>query len=843
MKSLKEKGKVILISVIFVATFFAFSCKQEGNQPQEKELQEQEPELKELTIDSKQITIKENIDIGQVRKELLQVSATYSPTDATIFFTPELPGGYWQLQAGENTLTIKITKKNKTKTYILKVEKVNAPILTKLTIDGITKQAGEISSNMEFTTQKGQTECSIMYEIDPVDANIKFEPDLEDGKVELNGRETQLKITVGEDPKSEYIVRIITPPYELPHKKMYAFFGNGKNIGGYGFAQFYLDKMDEIREGSEYFSLLYPYKQPTGVFTGTVVDGVYYACENKYTAQGVYTTDFISYDLASGEKKVIGQYSPDNTQLRVLGMNYDYSSKTMYAIANGNLCTVDFEKGKLKNIAKLSKEGMPAGLGTLAIDKDGNFYGMGQDGCLYKIDKTTGNCNAVVETKYRGLLFGNSTEFDRSTGLLYWSSCTPSRSGGGQSYMVQFDLSKNPPEVTELGRIGNGCTLLGLYIPFVSSGDDAPAMVENFNVVPAEQGVKKASLSWKNPSQTFGGKTLKNITKITILRDGAEIASLATDKVGEAMSYTDESVPRDGEFKYTVYATNSIGAGEMAHRKAYIGFDAPSHPNNIKVEVLEGCKGAKISWTKPLKGVHGGYFKEDTLTYKVVRFPDKTIVADNITETHVSDASITELKRYYYQVFAKNEEGESGQYSWDYVIGPTVTLPLSETFEEKEGYFNKWTAIDGNQDNYTWVYSSPFSPNVFGSEEDGAEYFINKGIPNAKKDADEWIISPPINFDRNKTYVVTLKARAISEEKISITAGNSNTKESQTEKGSITVDGQQLPQDDPMPVKDYKVEVKELDGINCIGIHLVSKYPQSNNSHLQVVTISIEEKQ
>lgn len=43
-------------------------------------------------------------------------------------------------------------------------------------------------------------------------------------------------------------------------------------------------------------------------------------------------------------------------------------------------------------------------------------------------------------------------------------------------------------------------------------------------------------------------------------------------------------------------------------------------------------------------------------------------------------------------------------------------------------------------------------------------------------------------------------------------------------------------------MSEYEVKLPaNTDGVNCVGVHLISQYPQSNVSHLQIGMISIEE--
>lgn len=844
MKELKWLH-LIPMSILFLCVFF-LSCKHTKDESHENDKTQDVQEelfLKDLMVDgNKRRNIQYEMDAGKTRKEKISIKAQANIEEAKISYDKQLEGNMWLLEKGENILKITLKHGNISKEYILKLEKVTYPLLTRIDVAGDVRYGEFIQNEMEFSVEAGTSEVSVMCATDPDSIIPVFEPNLKDGtKLELLGKETNLKITLLEDSeKTEYNVIVKLKSFELPHKKMYGFFGNGKYINGFGWGAFYLDKLDDIQAGGENFSLIFPYQTPTGVFSGAYLDGMYYAFEFEYGSNGVTPTDFVSFDLSTKEKKVISKYAEGNLQFRVLGMSYDYLENIMYAITPDGLQKVDLENGSFELATTLAKK-----LGTLAINKKGEFYGMGQDGILYKINKKTGRCDAVIETIYKRMYTGNSMEFDRTTGLLYWSSCTAARSKGAESYMVEFDLSKSPVEVREVGKVGYEATLYSLSIPFAKDGEASPSAVENLLVTPNKDGAQKASISWQNPTKTFEGSPLSKLKSVSIMRDGIIITTLENAQIGSEMRFEDENIPQGGWVKYAVYATNDVGDGEKAFRKVWIGPDAPDVPNNIEVEVGDGCKTATIKWESPTKGLHGGYFNVAGVTYKVVRYPGEVVLQDNINTLQYIDTSITELQRYYYKVFAKNAIGESGQFTYDYVIGSALSCPVEENFSNGELFYKKWTPIDANKDNFTWVYNSPFANQAFGSGIFGAEYILNATIPHSKNDADEWLISPPVNFESAKIYEVILEARSLAEEDIEITLGKNNVHTTQEVKGSIKIEKQASPQQSgsPVPLKTYKLELpSNIDGIKCVGIHLVSKYPSNGTSHLQIGKIIIKEK-
>lgn len=266
----------------------------------------------------------------------------------------------------------------------------------------------------------------------------------------------------------------------------------------------------------------------------------------------------------------------------------------------------------------------------------------------------------------------------------------------------------------------------------------------------------------------------------------------------------------------------------------------PNIPTDINVTVNEGCKSLTINWKKPQKGFHDGYFTDADLTYKLIRLPDNTMVASQLKETSFTDNSIKELNRYKYKVYACNPYGESGEITQEsYVAGPAVRVPVTQKFEDSEEYFKKWTELDGNQDNYGWIHNSPYGAFQFGEETNCAEYLINPGIINSGNNADEWIISPPMIFEKDKEYELKIMARSISDEILAGTIGNTNTIKDQEEMGTVTV---VYEEGSPAPMKEYKIKLTNTtDGIRCVGLHLKSEYPANGASHIQIGEITVQQ--
>lgn len=623
---------------------------------------------------------------------------------------------------------------------------------------------------------------------------------------------------------------------ETPHLKVYGYFNYNGAIadGSYGFAQFYLDELDKAE-------VIYPYGDEKSIYAGACVDDVFYAYEYKYNSvAGPENGNFISYNIATGRHTELGTegLAELGQGFKPQDMTYDYSTNTMYAVGfsqgESALYTVDLTNGKLTKKVVLQET-----LGTIAADMDGTIYGVGaSDGALYRVNMTDGSLLLLANTGFGGMMFNQTMEFDHTTGLLYWAANSYDYDGARETYMLCMDVHADRITMKNLGKIGVGSTFMAMYIPFAEGGIDAPAAPSDFTVTPGANGAKTATLTWTLPTETFGGETLTDpITSVVVERCGEVVATLPAT----ATSYEDTGIETDGECEYVIYAVNAAGNGGKARAFSFIGSDKPDAVTGMTFTVGEGCASAILSWTAPTKGFNGGYFDESGVTYKIVRQPDNKTVAEGLTETTYVDDEIGRLGRYTYTIYACNDYGETaanvGEY---YVLGQALDLPMTQDFSNLTYFENQWMTYDGNADNYSWTFSTEWGFYQFGDATPCAEYIINPGIENPGNDADEWLVTPPMNFEAGKSYRLRITARSIADHTVKLTTGSNNLPESQEEFGELTV--KEVVTDGAYDTSEYEVSLPAgLDGVRCLGLHLDSPYPADGYSYLQIMNVTVEE--
>ncbi len=633
------------------------------------------------------------------------------------------------------------------------------------------------------------------------------------------------------------------------------------NYGEYGFA-----KQTFASPGEN--ELLYPFDGSTGIYAATCAEGIYYACPYQYSTsmEEPSAMPVMTYNLSNGLVEELGVWAIQGSHFKPSDMTYDISSKKIYAIAfNDNSETGVYEMnpatGELTFICKAQG-------GVIAADAVGRVFTIDHDGWLYQVNLENGRCTPIFKTGCQQMMSNQTMEFDHTTGKLYWASCTYEEIGedgsnwgdlGRATHLREITLPAIGPNenytssmtgysIENMGEIGSEARFQGLYIPYAEGGFDAPAAVEDFTAKSNEDGTA-ANLSFILPTKTFGGDDLgNNINGYVIYRDGEQVHYSSSVKAGDKVEWTDQNIKDAGQYRYDVIVYNTNGDGPKTPAFSYIGLDRPAAVSDIKTNIADDFASVTLSWTAPANGAHLGTFDPATVTYDVVRLPDNYTVATDLKETSVTDNFFRRMLCYSYQIIAKNEQGQTKAVSKEFIAGPVKEVPVTEDFIDENSFRNAWMTYDNNNDGLNWLFGTTLGHSVFGDYEQTAEYIVSPtSIDENTKDADEWLISPPIKFEAGKKYSVVFRARSIDLEKVNLYFGTKNDVESmKTKIGSYDVVPLGIdPSTQTVAFGTFEADIPaEAAGtIGCVGLQLVTPLGAESPSHyFQVTTITIDEK-
>ncbi len=617
----------------------------------------------------------------------------------------------------------------------------------------------------------------------------------------------------------------------VPHRKVYGFFLSNFSWGGfdYGMGEFFMDQPANA-------TLLYPFDGMDAFYSGAVANGIYYGCQYEYTFSGPPTPmNVIAIDLITGERKELGPWTASNS-LRLQDMTYDVANKIMYVcgfnMGSSILFTLDLENGSLTELGTLPKT-----IGTLAADRNGVLYGISQTGVLYRIDPQTTETTEVLDLGLGSLSGAQTMEFDLTDNTLYWAANLSSDYRNYVLYKMNVEDENISPEM--IGPIGgnNSETVFkGMYIPFVLAGENAPAAPTEISVTAADDAQLKAFIKAKAPTKSFGGEDLSSINSLRIYRNNELIADIPATEVGEFIEYTDE-VPANAEFRYAICATNDTGEGEKYYISRYVGEDAPERVLNVSIFPSDGCSEVTLTWDKPQIGLHGGSFKEENISYRIKRYPDEVTIADQLKDCGFTDENIPALQAYYYEIVAYNDAGSSSYYTNYLIAGPSMAVPFTDYFDSFNAVRNIWTAVDNNNDSYTWQISSGLGAYEFEDGSSALEYFIDPYYTDytIDQDADEWLISPPFTMTEDKQYTFSFKARSFSKETFEIHFGSKNTIGAMTLQAEFEVDA-----NDAKEFTDYSVNLPVVSTPHCVAIRLTSPFPANRKSFFQLTEANMK---
>lgn len=459
----------------------------------------------------------------------------------------------------------------------------------------------------------------------------------------------------------------------------------------------------------------------THVSAGECVDGIYYTFEVYPDVMGGVTAyDYCIRDAKTFEViKTIPFYSDAH---RVVDMTYDYTTNTMYALvedaeSTGSImltslnvvnlttgeCTVVGSPGELKAINGNGKE-VDEALITLAADKEGTLYAMGEYRQFYTLDKLTGKATQIggqhsiaTTNQFQSMAFDGE-------GVLYWAQCHPDYgyfltidpATGVPSYMVE-DPNPDTKWVNEGSKLGADAEVTGLW--FEKELDTlAPAEIADLKAVIAEGNPNTVNLTWALPTVDLAGNEV-TVTAVKVYRFGLSeaVATLPAD----ATSYTDAAAP-NGMQAYMVSAVAAEKHGRGAVVEVFAGADMLMPVSNLVAELSNAT--VTLTWNAPTDTENGGYADFDNITYRVWRIcgDKEELIAQGVETTTYTD-ELTESGAYYYSVepvscgvvgYAK--DSESVTYS------KTASLPYFSGFEdEQDGQL--WTFANNHTNtSYGW---------------------------------------------------------------------------------------------------------------------------------------------
>lgn len=467
---------------------------------------------------------------------------------------------------------------------------------------------------------------------------------------------------------------------------------------------------------------------------------LYGAIFASYYEYDVNTWKVVKYDDLRDNAMIAVSATYDQTSGKVYGCFYTSDLKGL------TIGTVDYDKAEREVLCPTDLTFL-----VMAADKYGRLFGIDRNADLYRIDKKTGAQTKIGNTGVTIGAYYQSAAFDFKTNKLYWASASDSEENN-----VLYEVNINTGQATEIKEFPDNEQLVCLYIP-QTVDKKAPQVVSDIELNFTDASTTGA-VKFKLPTKAVDNSALSENLEYFILVDGD---TLKTGTASPGAIVNENVTVVGGKTPFVIFVKNNAGESKRIVEKKWIGRDIPLQPEGIKL-TLDTKSKVTLTWTAPTKGKNGGYVNPSDLRYKIVRYPDEVVVANSHVGTTFSEEITPQtLTAYYYKVSAVNE-GYTGEeiVSNKVLVGDPLEAPYVEEFDGQPA-FDLFTVFDANKDGRTWVMNK-------------VDNMVYNQF-NTVRDADDWLISPPIHLNNDRQYFfsfVVQSTNKLNTERISASLGN-----------------------------------------------------------------------
>lgn len=434
----------------------------------------------------------------------------------------------------------------------------------------------------------------------------------------------------------------------------------------------------------------------------------------------------------------------------------------------------------------------------MAATNDGRCYAIGDnDGALYSFNKTTGVFTKIGNTGFTPDIGRDCACIDSRLNKMYWAA----HLSDGTYSMIEVDLQTGAGK--KIGTIPTSLNINVMAVVEVEAADNVPNGVSNFKAVNTLANINDFTIDFDLPTTTFGGTNLTGNLNYEVKVDGVTKKS-GQGTPGQHVNFTLAALTT-GSREITVVVSNTAGASPEDKFVVWAGPDYLAAPKNAKL-VINGNQ-ATVTWTAPpMVGLNGGLIDPSKVTYAIMQLPERTVVATGLTNTTwTSTVAVDQLRYYTFLVRAVHQGMQSNDAATQNIkVGEYITPPYFETFSDFNTIY-LYTIIDANQDGSTW--------GIGNQNEVGYVY-------SETNRADDWLITPPLNLQKGKTYKLRFKISCENEdfpERIEIKMGNNKTVEAMTTELFPAFD---------ITHREYRTYEKEFtvanDDLYYIGFHAIS---------------------
>lgn len=426
------------------------------------------------------------------------------------------------------------------------------------------------------------------------------------------------------------------------------------------------------------------------------------------------------------------------------GAAYDPIGKRVIGITFwGTLAEINYETMEALDIYSLSF--FPV---AIAIDNAGVAWILDEGGDLYSVDLSTGAETKIGSLDFEFMAALQSMTFDERTGKLYLAASEGDMSGEFYGRLCEVSLTDASTKLVGYFPEHEEYTVLNVvYAPDAK----APGAIADLTATYADASLN-ANISFTIPQTAYDGSTMSEDVNYSIyVNDAVEPVVTGIAKPGDAV--LKNVTPTEGRSKFVVVLSNSYGEGDRNAIESWGGEDEP-FIHKLDVTPNEVTNEITLNWDVSNVGKNGGYADMTGVTYSISRYPDDIVIAEGVTGTsYTDDLSNLDMKLYYYTVTpVKDGNYYTSTTSLQSFIGKPHNLPYYQDFENPACEYELMVQ-DNNNDGNTWDFQFDW----YGRG-------LVWSLPDPKNDADDWLITPGFNFEKDYTYIIKFDASKYKEE-------------------------------------------------------------------------------
>ena len=501
------------------------------------------------------------------------------------------------------------------------------------------------------------------------------------------------------------------------------------------------------------------YQAPLGgaVYEDGLMKGIHFKTVwDDFDQANTYILYHVQYDMETWERvKAVTLSDMDRNYISSCGMAHDpvtgknygifYNFNMSWQVVNRKLAEIDFSTNTpTRNIIGTASIPMAA----IAFNDQGVLYGVGMDGWFYAISTADPGAIGEIEVFPMGDLGfednistnPSTMTYDKRTGKFYWAVVL----NDNNSYLYEINPNLGSVAATQLMQIPDNSWLVNMTVLEPQAQDNAPAAVTNL-AANFEGASTTGTISFTAPTTTYAGDPLTGTLNYTITANDEVVASGTVEAGADAQ--VEVTAPM-GNVTFVVVVSNEAGDSSEAKLKTYVGAETPNAPTNVIFDYNYNTKQSIVTWTAPVTGVNDMELDPEGLTYNIYRLPDNVLVGEGVSETSFTEVfDPATLAPYQYKVEPIHHTMVgAAALSNNAVIGPALDVPYTNYFNSSAS-FNLMTVLDNNHDGVVWKWESSWSG---GGR---ASFYNSKTV-----DADDWLLTPPINLKRGATYKIEFDA-------------------------------------------------------------------------------------